>query len=111
MKATNILICVVLTATATSAAPRPNTKPQPVEVERLVAERTGRQVQWQRDQAARAEAQQAVHAMLRKQLTANTAAQVALLNNRSLQATFEEIGLSRAEVIEAGLLKNPTLEG
>src|SRR4051812_37619203 len=109
MKAINATLGLMLAMHAAVAAPR--RQPQPMEVERAVAERSGQQVQWQRDEAAREQAQQAVKALLRKQLTANSAAQIALLNNRSLQATFEEIGLSRAEVIEAGLLKNPTLEG
>jgi cobalt-zinc-cadmium efflux system outer membrane protein len=41
-------------------------------------------------------------------LGANEAAQVALLNNPDLQATFEEIGISQADLVQAGLLKNPT---
>jgi cobalt-zinc-cadmium efflux system outer membrane protein len=109
MKAIDLLVSAVLCASAAEGASRQ--KPAPVSVEKVVHERTGQQVQWQREQSAREEAQQAVRAILRHPLTATRAAQVALLNNRSLQATFEEIGLARAEVIEAGLLKNPTFEG
>ena len=35
--------------------------------------------------------------------------QVALLNNRTLQAEFAEVGISYGEYVTAGLLKNPTL--
>ena len=35
--------------------------------------------------------------------------QVALLNNRALQAEFAEVGISYGEYVSAGLLKNPTL--
>jgi cobalt-zinc-cadmium efflux system outer membrane protein len=42
-------------------------------------------------------------------LTADEAVQVALLNNRAFQAAFQEIGVSRAEVVASGLLSNPTL--
>ena len=35
--------------------------------------------------------------------------QVALLNNRALQAEFAEVGVSYGEYVSAGLLKNPTL--
>src|ERR1700676_4105415 len=47
---------------------------------------------------------------LRKPLTVNTAVQIALLNNRSLQATFEEIGLSAAEVLNAATIPNPKID-
>ena len=35
--------------------------------------------------------------------------EVALLNNRDLQATYEELGIAQAELVEAGLLTNPRL--
>ena len=40
-------------------------------------------------------------------LTGDSAVQIALLNNRALRATLEEIGISRADLIQAGLLRNP----
>jgi len=51
-----------------------------------------------------------VRQLLRKPLTVDTAVQVALLNNRSLQATFEEIGLSAANVLEAATIPNPKID-
>ena len=47
--------------------------------------------------------------LLRRPLNAARAVQVALLNNRALQATFAEVGVSYGEYVSAGLLKNPTL--
>src|SRR5260370_23558946 len=70
-------------------------------VQQSVQERTGKTVRWEQDQAAREEVRQEVHHLLRKPLTVDMAAQVALLNNRSLQATFVEVGLSAAEVLNA----------
>jgi cobalt-zinc-cadmium efflux system outer membrane protein len=35
--------------------------------------------------------------------------QTALLNNRALQARFEELGIAQADLVEAGLLENPVL--
>ena len=43
-------------------------------------------------------------------MTVETAVQIALLNNRSLQATFEEIGLSAADLIEAATIPNPKID-
>ncbi len=33
-----------------------------------------------------------------------------LLNNRSLQASFEEIGAAEADLVQAGLFTNPSLD-
>jgi cobalt-zinc-cadmium efflux system outer membrane protein len=48
---------------------------------------------------------------LKSPLDAEAAAQIALLNSPDLQATFEEIGISQADLVQAGLLKNPSVEG
>ncbi len=77
------------------------------DVSGVVMSRTGKRVQWNRGSAQDAEAERYVHAQLRRPLTASTAVQIALLNNHELQATYEEIGLAQADLIEAGLLKNP----
>ncbi len=42
-------------------------------------------------------------------LTVDEAVRVAMLNNRSFQAMFQEIGVSRAELVQSGLLTNPSL--
>jgi outer membrane protein TolC len=55
-------------------------------------------------QAARAR----VAALLRRPLTADAAVQVALLNNRALQAAYNELGLAEAAMIQASLPPNPT---
>src|SRR2546430_17138737 len=69
--------------------------------------RTGKRVQWNRGSAEDAEAQAAVASLLRHPLTADAAVQIALLNNRNLQATYEELGIPQADLVEAGLLRNP----
>lgn len=61
--------------------------------------------------ASSAEAKRAVSRLIAKRLTADSAARVAVLNNRKLQATFENVGIAQADLIEAGLLENPTLFG
>ena len=89
------------------AAPKePPSRP----VERAVKERTGLAVRWQRDAAAREQALADVRVLLKKPLTVNSAVQIALLNNRELLATFEDVGVSAADLREAGLWKNPTID-
>jgi cobalt-zinc-cadmium efflux system outer membrane protein len=79
------------------------------DVQQQVMQRSGLQVQWNRGTDADRQAAEAIHAFLQKELTADTAVQVALLNNQNLQAVYEGLGIAQAEVVEAGLLKNPTL--
>lgn len=71
----------------------------------------GRRVMWNQgttdDQKVEAEIKKA----LESPIGADTAAQIALLNNPDLQATFEEIGISQADLVQAGLLKNPAFFG
>ena len=70
-------------------------------------ERTGKAVVWEREQNAREQTLAMVRRLLKGPLSATTAAQVTLLNNRGLQATFEEIGLAEADLIEARTIPNP----
>jgi cobalt-zinc-cadmium efflux system outer membrane protein len=79
-------------------------------VQQSVQERTGKTVRLEVDQAARGQALQDVRLLLRKPLTVESAVQIALFNNRSLQATFEGIGLSAADLIEAATIPNPKID-
>ncbi|MGI8431084.1 MAG: lipoprotein, partial [Chthoniobacterales bacterium] len=76
-------------------------------VQDTVGARTGKRVHWNRGGPEDAQIEQGVQALLRRQLTAGSAVQIALLNNRELQARFEEIGIAQADVIQAGLITNP----
>src|SRR6266511_3320301 len=69
--------------------------------------RTGKRVQWNRGSIEDAQAQAAVSFLLSRPLTAESAVQIALLNNHTLQATYEELGIAQADLVEAGLLRNP----
>ena len=55
-------------------------------------------------EAARARIEQ----LISRALTADAAVQVALLNNRGLQAAYNELGLAEARFVEARLPPNPT---
>lgn len=77
------------------------------EVQDTVAQRTGYLTQWRGNSADDAAVDQAVRSMLAGGLTVDQAVQIALLNNPHLQATFEDLGIAQAELVQAGLLKNP----
>ena len=54
---------------------------------------------------------QEVRALLHDTLTVDGAVQVALLNNRTLQALYAELGVAQADLVQAGLLRNPVFDG
>ncbi len=73
----------------------------------MVTEHTG--VEDVYDPKAEALVETKVAALLTDGLTVDEAVRVALLNNRGFQALFQAIGASRADVVQSGLLSNPTL--
>ena len=77
-------------------------------LQQSVRERAGKTVRWEKDEAARDATLQQVRTLLGRPLTVNTVVEIALLNNRDLQATFEQLGLSAADLKEAGTFLNPT---
>jgi hypothetical protein len=64
-------------------------------------------VRWARSDADVDTIAQARGELLAKPLSVDDAVQVALLNNRGLQADFQELGITEAEVVQAGRLPNP----
>ena len=47
----------------------------------------------------------------RSRSAADDAVQIALLNNRRLQAVYEELGVSQAAIVDASLTTNPRFHG
>jgi cobalt-zinc-cadmium efflux system outer membrane protein len=80
------------------------------DVRALVAERTGNRVHWNRGAESDPAVEAALRGMLQEELTAERAVQIALLNNRGLQATYEDLMVSQAELVAAGLLRNPVFD-
>lgn len=80
-------------------------------VESAVSRASGKRVKWARSDTDRVMIDSEIGALLRQRLTADSAAQIALLNNRALQAEFEGVGISHADYVQAGLMRNPSLFG
>ena len=76
-------------------------------VQNEVAQLSGQRVVWNQDIDVDHLVNEAAWQRLRSPLDANAAAQIALINNPDLQATFEDLGISQADLVQAGLLKNP----
>lgn len=79
------------------------------EVEKAVAERTGQPVVWQAGSDPPT-SDEAVRTLLAGKLTAERAVEIALRNNRDLQAELAELGIARADLIEAITVRNPILD-
>ncbi|HEV2436141.1 MAG TPA: TolC family protein [Verrucomicrobiae bacterium] len=87
-----------------------NPKPAFNEVNRTVTARLSEPVQWPQH-LPDPQITQAVDALLKTNLTAQSATAIALLNNRSLQADFEQIGISQADLAQSSRLPNLELAG
>jgi outer membrane protein TolC len=70
-------------------------------------QRLDKQVAWTRTPEERGKVDQRVAELLQHSLTADDAVQIALLNNRALQASFEALGISEADLVQSGRLPNP----
>ncbi|NRP74687.1 hypothetical protein ILFOPFJJ_05609 [Ensifer psoraleae] len=79
-------------------------------VEANMAEATGKQTVWvQNQQQARAVSDRVKTLMAKKTVDVETAVQVALLNNKGLQAAYADLGDSAADAWQSTLFVNPTV--
>ena len=97
--------CAALLAACASVQP---TQQLPA-VEQAVGQRLDQKVQWNQGKDADRQAQAMVRSLLEGELSADEAVQIALINNRGLQATYERLGIAQADLVQAGLLENPQL--
>ncbi|HVR70735.1 MAG TPA: TolC family protein [Vicinamibacteria bacterium] len=81
------------------------------DVRQAVMTETRQPVDWNPREDVRPPDDAAVAALLDDELTADRAVQIAFANNRDLQATLEELGLARAELIGASTIRNPLFDG
>jgi len=76
-------------------------------VEQVARERLNKDAKRQRDDGERESVRSAVKKILASPLAADNAVQVALLNNPGLQATYAELGIAEADLVQAGRMTNP----
>lgn len=76
-----------------------------------VVARLDQRVHWRRGTADDVAVDAAVDDLLARPLDVDAAVQIALLRNPSLQATYEDLGVAQADLVQAGLLRNPVLTG
>jgi cobalt-zinc-cadmium efflux system outer membrane protein len=80
-------------------------------VDELVRARTGHHTGWEHGSPEAKQIADRVQQLLQGGLTREHAVQIALVNNPGLQETYDELDVSQADLVQAGLLSNPTLGG
>jgi cobalt-zinc-cadmium efflux system outer membrane protein len=110
MKTVRIILAGVLPLVIAGCA---STNPKTAfnDVDKTVNARMGESVQWLRNDSTNDEVAKVIEPLLKMNLNAPAAVTIALLNNRSLQAEFEEIGISQAGVAQASRLQNIEIAG
>ena len=76
-------------------------------VQSLTKERIGKDVAWVKSDDDAATVEKTIAPLLAKPLTVDDAVTIALLNNRGLQASYAELGIAEANLVQAGRLSNP----
>jgi outer membrane protein, heavy metal efflux system len=80
------------------------------DVSAAVEERHATKIVWNRGTDLDKEAEEKLRVLLQKKLTADDAVQIAMLNNRDLQTIYTELGVAQADLVQAGLFRNPILD-
>lgn len=76
-------------------------------VSSVAKERLGKDVAWVRSEEDQDSVYKRSQELLAQPMTMDDAVQLALLNNRGLQATYAELGISEADYVQASRLPNP----
>ncbi|MBI2214804.1 MAG: TolC family protein [Acidobacteria bacterium] len=82
------------------------------DVHQAVADQTGQSIAWNpKEPVGSPASDDAILPLLKDELTADRAVQIALTNNRDLLATIEQLGIARADFLAASTIRNPILDG
>lgn len=103
MKPPVIALAAVIAGGCATIQPQPGFD----SVQDSVSERIGQRIYWKTGSEEDEAVASSVRELLRGELTADDAVQIALLTNPRLQATYEELGIAQASLVQAGLLHNP----
>jgi len=107
-----LLVTPLILAACEAQVPSKYTDPKAgfSEVSAQTSAAIGKRTAFAQTKADNVALQKQVHAMVyRKTISADTAVQAALLNNKGLQASYASVGMSAAEVWQQSLLENPVV--
>jgi len=98
------LLFVLLASACATVPPDAGTS----DIRQAVADRTNQAIEWQTEPAAADDPR--VRELLAGELTADKAVAVAMLDNPRLQTTLAELGIARADLLQASVVRNPLFE-
>lgn len=101
------LVATVISLSVMAGCASTSPKPAFEDVARDVEARSGHKVRWDQGSKDDKEADKALDDLLGRELTVDAAVQVALLANPALRGSLEELAIAQADLVQAGLLKNP----
>jgi len=78
-------------------------------VKKTSAQHIKQEIVWPKSEAEHKAVADRIAELLKTPLNVDNAVQLALLNNKALQASFYQLGISEADVVQAGRLPNPKL--
>lgn len=81
------------------------------DVARIVERRSGHRTGWEKGAPAPRQIAERVSQLLVGGLTRERAVSIALINSPHLQQAYADLDISQADLVDAGLLSNPTLAG
>ncbi len=76
-------------------------------VEQTAREQLGKDVRWAKTEGDQQTVAARVNELIGQPLSVDDAVQIALLNNRGLQASYYDLGISESNLVQAGRLPNP----
>ncbi len=107
----NLVVLASTAVLAVGCASSPREVPLPKADEYATAVGDGAKLHWQPTSDRDTFTTRIVDSLVRAPLSLSDAVQVALVNNRGLQGEYQSLGIARAQLIQAGLLRNPTISG
>jgi cobalt-zinc-cadmium efflux system outer membrane protein len=102
------IVFVALTLVGCASVPE---EPDFACVAEQVHDRSGMTADWHVGLCQNPQLKEKINNLAKQKLTPSSAIQIALLNNPGLQAKYSELGVAQADLVQAGLLANPSLEG
>jgi cobalt-zinc-cadmium efflux system outer membrane protein len=99
----------VLVGTLATMGGCASTSPAPAfsDVASATTQRGAHAIRWDQNTVEDEQIAKAIDDLLAKELVVDGAVQIALLGSPRLRSTFEELSISQADLVQAGLLKNP----
>lgn len=76
-------------------------------VNQAAQQRLNKETSWTRSEQDADNVARRVRTMLARPLAVDDAVQIAMINNRELQASYSELGIAEADLVQAGRLPNP----